>query len=182
MKAVVYQGGKALRLEDVAKPNIEYPTDALIKVTTSTICASDISIKNEGRHEPGKIIGHEYCGVIVDMGSQVSRLKRGDRVAGRPVYNCGYCYYCRHRQQALCENGGIFGDFGNQGVQAEYARIPFADNTLTKIPDSLSDEDVIFAGDILSTGFSGVLNTYVGLGDTVAVFGSGPVGSKMILR
>lgn len=176
MKAVVYRGKNDLKLEDVAEPKIEYPADALIKVTTGAICASDVHIKNEGGQEPGMILGHEYCGVIVNVGSEVRNFKRGDRVAGRPAYFCGYCFYCRHKQPALCENGGIFGGFGNHGVQSEYARIPFADNTLAKIPDGLEDEDVIFTGDILSTGLSGVLRTQVGNGDAAAVFGCGPVG------
>jgi len=176
MKAVVYKGINELRLEDVAEPHIESPTDALIKVTASAICASDIHIKELGVHEPGKVIGHEYCGMIVDAGNEVRRFKKGDRVVGQPFFHCGHCFYCQHQQQPLCENIGIFGVHGTQGVQAEYARIPYADNTLRKIPDDLSDEDVIFAGDILSTGLTGVLRTHVGLGDTVAVFGSGPVG------
>lgn len=176
MKAVVYRGINDLRLEDIPKPHIESPTDALIRVTTSAICASDIHIINEGGQEPGKTIGHEYCGVIIDSGDQVRHFKKGDRVVGQPFFNCGYCLFCQQRQQTLCENGGLLGAFGNQGVQAEYARIPLADNTLRKIPDGLPDEKVIFTGDILSTGLTGVLRAHVGLGDTVAVFGSGPVG------
>lgn len=185
MKAVVYQGKKGLRVEDVAEPVIEYPTDALIKVTTSAICASDLHvIEGEGIKpgvaEPGMIMGHEYCGVVVDTGNQVSCLENGDRVVGRPVASCGHCYYCIRHQEALCEYGALFGKVKKQGsisgTQAEYARVPFADNTLTRIPDGLVDEDVVFTGDILSTGYSGVLRSNVGMGDTVAVFGCGPVG------
>jgi alcohol dehydrogenase len=179
MKAVIFHGINDLRLEEIADPLIESPADAIIKVTTAAICASDLHIKHEVGTEPGTILGHEYCGVVVETGSQVRSLKKGDRVAGRPTFSCGYCYYCRHCQQSLCSNGGILGGATGArklGVQAEYARIPFADNTLTKIPDSLQDEDVIFTGDILSTGFSGLLKTHVKFGDTVAVLGAGSVG------
>ena len=176
MKAVVYQGINDLRFEDAPEPQIEYPTDALVKVTTSAICSSDVHAVNEGGQEPGKIVGHEYCGVIIDAGSQVRYFKKGDRVIGQPFFNCGHCFYCKKQQQPLCENGGLLGVFGNQGVQAEYARIPCADTTLRKIPDDLPDEKVIFTGDILPTGLTGVLKAHVGVGDTVAVFGCGPVG------
>jgi alcohol dehydrogenase len=179
MKAVIFHGLNDLRFEEIARPKIEHPADAIIKVTTMAICASDLHIKHEIGTEPGTIMGHEYCGVVVETGNQVRSLRKGDRVAGRPTFSCGYCYYCRHHQQALCVNGGILGGaIGAKklGVHAEYARIPFADNTLTKIPDTLQDEDVIFTGDILSTGFSGLLKTHVRFGDTVAVFGTGPVG------
>jgi alcohol dehydrogenase len=176
MKAVIFHQIGDISLEDVPEPVMEKPGDALIKVTTSSICASDIHTKYKGNQDPEKIIGHEYCGIVVEAGEQVKGFKKGDRVAGRPAFSCGQCYYCKHKQQSLCVNGGIFGVLGNQGVQAGYARIPFADNTLAKIPDNLQDEDVIFAGDILSTGLSGLLRTNVCPGDTVAVFGAGPVG------
>jgi alcohol dehydrogenase len=176
MKAIIFNGKGDISIQDVSEPRIERPGDAIIRVTTCSICASDIHTKYKGNQEPGKIIGHEYCGIVIETGADVRNFKMGDRVAGRPAFSCGQCYYCRHRQQSLCINGGIFGVLGNQGVQAEYARIPFADNTLVKIPDDMKDEDVIFAGDILSTGHSGLLRTHVKQGDTVAVFGAGPVG------
>ena len=176
MKAVVFNGIGDISLKDATEPKIENAGDAIIKITTSSICGSDIHTKYKGNQDPGKIIGHEYCGVVTETGDNVQGIRTGDRVAGRPAFSCGQCYYCRHRQHSLCVNGGIFGVLGTQGVQAEYARIPFADNTLVKIPDGMQDEDVIFAGDILSTGLSGLLRTDVGLGDTIAVFGAGPVG------
>jgi alcohol dehydrogenase len=176
MKVLLFHQLGEISLEEVAEPVLENPGDAIIKVTTSSICGSDVHTKYKGNQDTGKVIGHEYCGVVLETGTQVANFKKGDRVAGRPAFSCGQCYYCRHKQQSLCIKGGIFGVLGNQGVQAEYARIPFADNTLVKIPDNLQDEDVIFAGDILSTGFSGLLKTHVKPGDTVAVFGAGPVG------
>jgi alcohol dehydrogenase len=176
MKAVIFNQSGELLLKDVPTPKIEKSTDAIVRITSCSICGSDIHTKYNGNQEPGKIIGHEYCGIVMETGGDVHTFKNGDRVAGRPVFYCGTCYYCKHKQQSLCVNGGIFGVLGNQGVQAEYARVPFADNTLQKIPDNLLDEEVIFTGDILSTGLSGLLNTRVEPGDTVAVFGAGPVG------
>jgi len=176
MKAVIFNQIGNISIEDVPEPQIEKPGDAIIKITTSSICGSDIHTKYKGNQDTGKIIGHEYCGIVIETGDTVQNFKKGDRVAGRPAFSCGQCYYCKRKQQSLCINGGIFGVLGNQGVQAEYARIPYADNTLAKIPGGLSDEDVIFAGDILSTGHSGLLKTHVAPGDTVAIFGAGPVG------
>jgi len=176
MKAVVYEGINDLRVRNVVEARIEDGRDALIKVTTSAICASDIHIKRSGLHEAGKVIGHEYCGVVVEAGSRVWNFREGDRVVGQAYFHCGHCFYCLRRQPELCESRGIFGHKGNHGVQAEYARIPFADNTLRKIPDGLADEAVIFTGDILSTGFTGVLRTGISAGDTLAIFGAGPVG------
>jgi len=176
MKAVVYQSKAIVKIEDVVLPELEDPTDALIEVTAAAICGSDVHVVKEGHLAPGRIMGHEYCGIVREAGKGVRKLKKGDRVAGSPVYYCGVCYYCRHKQQALCENGGLVSSEGNQGTQAEFARIPFADNTLTLIPNDLSDDDVIFVGDILSTGFSGMLRARPHLGDSVAVFGAGPVG------
>ena len=176
MKAVIFDGIGEISLKGIPEPRLESADDVIIKVTTSSICGSDIHTKYKGNQDNGKTIGHEYCGTVIETGDNVKRIKKGDRVAGRPAFSCGQCYYCMHKQQSLCVNGGIFGVLGTQGVQAEYARIPFADNTLAKIPDNLQDEDVIFVGDILSTGLSGLLRNQVGLGDTVAIFGAGPVG------
>ena len=181
MKAVVYRGVNDLRIEDVAEPQIQSPSDVLLKVNLSTICGGDVHLKNSEFMKPGTIIGHEYCGEVLDVGPQVSRFKKGDRVIGRPVFYCGHCYYCEHKQPDLCENHSMFGTGETPGVQAEYARIPFADNTLERIPDALSYEDVIFVGDILSTGYTGVRRGGVSVGDSVAVFGAGPIGLSSIM-
>lgn len=180
MKAVVYRGINDLGLEEVPEPVIESPTDALVKVTTSAICASDIHIAELGFHQPGMVIGHEYCGEIVDTGSEVHHFKKGDRVVGQPFSHCGHCFHCRHQQPELCENVVMRGVMGGPGVQAEYARVPYADNSVRKIPDGLADEDVIFVGDILSTGLYGVRKTQVGIGDSIGVFGCGPVGLSAV--
>lgn len=176
MKAVVFLGINDLRILDVPKPQIESPTDAVIEVTTCEICSSDIHMKDEGMQEEGKIAGHVYCGIIEAVGRSVRKFKKGDRVVGKSGFYCGDCFYCRREQYMLCEKMGVFGFHGHQGVHAEYARIPFADNSIEKIPDNLTDEQVIFAADILITGLTGVTRAQVGLGDTVAVFGTGRIG------
>lgn len=181
MKAVVYHGVNDLRLDEVPEPEIENPADVILKITLSSICASDIHIKEAGLHTPGKIIGHEFCGIIEEIGSGVRYLQKGDRVVGKPYSNCGYCFFCKRGQPELCDKSVLFGVQGGQGVQAEYARIPWAENALCKIPDGLQFEDVIFVGDILSTGLTGILRGRLAYGDTVAIFGAGPVGLSAAL-
>jgi len=180
MKAIVFHGIQNVTLDEIPEPEIKNQTDAVIKITTASICTSDIHVKHEkSPFPPGRIMGHEYCGVVVRTGNQVRNLHAGDRVAGHPVANCGYCFYCRHGQHSLCTHAGINGgpEFTEYiQAHAEYARIPFADNTLDKIPEGVPDEDVIFTGDILSTGLTGLLRTNVMFGDRIAVFGAGPVG------
>ena len=176
MKAVVFRAIKDIGVEEVPEPRIENPDDVIIRVGLSAICASDLHIKNDGLHKPGRILGHEYCGVIEEVGKDVRSFKKGDKVVGKPFANCGYCYYCSHGQPELCDNGILFGVQGGQGVQAEYARIPWPENTLKKVPDGLSYEDVIFVGDNLSTGLTGILRSRLDFGETVAIFGTGPVG------
>jgi|WetSurMetagenome_2_1015567.scaffolds.fasta_scaffold04384_8 alcohol dehydrogenase len=176
MKAVVYRECNTVKVEDVERPKLRLPTDVLIEVTAAAICGSEVHRVKEGSLAPGTVMGHEYCGIVEEVGEGVRKLKKGDRVVGSPVYYCGSCYFCQHKQQALCETGGLVSSDINQGTQAEFARIPFADNTLTPVPKDLPDEDVIFTGDILSTGFSGMLRARPHFGDSVAIFGAGPVG------
>jgi alcohol dehydrogenase len=180
MKAVVFHGINNVTLDNVPEPEIKNQTDVIIKITTAAICASDIHVKHEkSPFPPGRVLGHEYCGVVVRTGDQARNLKAGDRVAGHPIANCGYCFYCRRGQHSLCANAGIHGGphhTENIQAHAEYARIPFADNTLVKIPEGVPDEDVIFTGDILSTGLTGLLRTNVRIGDRIVIFGAGPVG------
>ena len=121
MKAVVYHGIGDIRLDDIAEPEIESPTDVIIKVNLCSICGSDIHVKEAGLHEPGMIIGHEYSGVVVETGQMVSNFMKGDRIIGKPFANCGHCFYCEHQQPELCENVKLFGLLGTDGVQAEYA-------------------------------------------------------------
>jgi len=186
MKALVFQGVGKVSLEDVPKPKIEGPEDAIVRITVASICGSDLHILHGlNRLEPGTIIGHEFTGVVEEVGSAVTKVKPGDRVLGAAGVSCGHCKACRKGLLSMCENFGIYGcgpRNGNlQGVQAEYARVLYANESLEKIPEGLTEEQVLFAGDILSTaymGVSGVKPDSKGIqpGSVVAIFGAGPVG------
>jgi alcohol dehydrogenase len=178
MKAFVYHGPDNMSLDEVPMPKILKPSDAIVKVTTSTICGTDKHIRHGGvpAVKPGTIIGHEFCGEIIEIGSNVNNFKVGDRVAVSCVTQCMSCYYCKRGQYSQCVDGSwIFGHLID-GCQADYVRVPYADAGMYTIPDGLTDEDVLFVGDILSTGYFGAENGNIQPGDTVAVFGSGPVG------
>lgn len=178
MKAFVYHGPEKMSLDQVPKPTIIKPTDAIVKVTTSTICGTDKHIRHGGMPEvePGRIIGHEFCGIVEEVGSSVNKFKKGDRVAVSCVTQCMDCYYCRRGMYSQCTTGSWIFGYMIDGCQADYVRVPYADSGMYIIPDSLTDEDVLFVGDILSTGYFGAENGNIQPGDTVAVFGSGPVG------
>lgn len=186
MKAIVYRGVGDIRLEEVPRPRIQGPEDAVVRVTTSSICGSDLHIMHGHLGlEPGTIIGHEFTGVVEEVGSAVTKVKPGDRVLGAAGVWCGRCPACRNNLIIACEHialygcGPLFGDL--QGVQAEYARVLFADVSLEKIPENLTDEQVLFVGDILSTAYMGATGINPGEpgiqpGSVVAVMGAGPVG------
>lgn len=178
MKAFVYHGPENMSLDQVPKPGITKPTDAIVKVTTSTICGTDKHIRHGGMPEvaPGRIIGHEFCGIVEEVGSSVSKFKKGDKVAVSCVTQCMDCYYCRRGMYSQCTTGSWIFGYMIDGCQADYVRVPYADSGMYIIPDGLEDEDVLFVGDILSTGYFGAENGNIQPGDTVAVFGSGPVG------
>ncbi len=179
MKALVYHGPHKLSLDDVPLPKIEAPDDVILRVTLATPCTSDIHIA-EG-HVPFVpypiTLGHEFCGEIVEMGSAVTGYKVGDRVHCLPGVVCNQCPMCKSGYISFCQSGGCFGNFeGLNGALAEYIRIPFASNIMIPIPEGLQEEDVILLGDMLATAQFGVTNAEVKKGDTVAVFGVGPVG------
>jgi alcohol dehydrogenase len=184
---MVYRGPGEIRLEQVPEPVLEGPEDAIVRVTTASICGSDLHVLHGlmPRMEPGDIVGHEFVGVVDSIGPGVGRFRAGDRVVGPAAVWCGRCRACRKGLLSACENGAIFGNgplFGAlDGAQADYVRVPFADVTLQPIPGGLSDESVIFAGDILPTAFSAVGGLAPGArgvrpGDNVVIFGAGPVG------
>jgi alcohol dehydrogenase len=178
MKAVVYHGPGNISLDDVPVPEIIESDDAIVRVTTSTICGTDIHIQSGGLPavQPGTYIGHEFCGEVVAVGPSVTNVKVGDQCAVSCVTSCGHCYYCRKGEYSHCTTGSwIFGYLIN-GCQAEYVRVPHANMGLYQIPADLTDDDVLFVGDILSTGFFGAQQAEIKPGDTVAVFGAGPVG------
>ena len=197
MKAVRYQGPKRIAVEDVEEPRIEDARDAIIRVTSTAICGSDLHIYNGLIPQLRPMtLGHEFMGMVEELGEGVTNLSVGDRVVVPFPMADGTCWYCRHGLPTACENsnpmfgpegallkgkgGGLFGytDLygGKDGGQAEKVRIPFADNGPRKVPDGLSDEQVLFLTDILPTAWHGVTWAEVEPGDTVAVFGCGPVG------
>jgi alcohol dehydrogenase len=187
MKAVVFHDNGDIRFESVPEPVMMRPADALVRVTTSSICSTDIHIKHHGNEmqvKPGTILGHEFVGVIEEIGKAYSPFSRGDRVAVSCTYSCGECYYCKKQFASQCPTGACFGAMGdgsNHGAHAEFIRVPYASRIMHKIPDELSDEDVLFVGDILSTGLFGVELGNVKKGDTVIVCGAGPVGICVML-
>jgi len=195
MKAVVFHGVGDIRLDTVADPRIEQPTDAVVRLTSSAICGTDLHMVRGtlGGMEPGTILGHEGVGVIEDIGPSVRNLRRGDRVLIPSTISCGYCSYCRAGYTAQCDtanpNGPQAGTafFGGpkstgpfNGLQAQYARTPLAHASLIRLPDALDDDRAILLSDIFPTGYFGAQLAEVRLGDTVAVFGAGPVGQFAI--
>jgi len=178
MKALVYRGPDKIGLEDVPIPKIMAPDDAIVRVTTSTICGTDIHIWHGGMPEVAspRIIGHEFVGEVVEVGPAVRNSKVGDKVAVSCVTQCGECFYCVRGIYSHCTTGSWIFGYMIDGCQAEYVRVPHANLGMFGIPDGLSEEDVLFVGDILSTGYFGSENAHIEPGDTVAVMGSGPVG------
>ncbi len=187
MRAVVYRGPGDIRLEDRPLPVVRDPEDVVVRVTTASICGSDLHVLRGlmPQMREGSIIGHEFTGVVEAVGPGVTRVRPGDRVVGPAAVWCGRCRACRRGLPSACERGAIFGNgplFGDlEGAQADHVRVPFGQVVLEPIPQGLSDEQVIFAGDILATAYSAVTGLSprgagVRAGDTVAVFGAGPVG------
>jgi alcohol dehydrogenase len=186
MKAMVYHGPGQYSLDDVSVPQIIEPTDVIGKVTLAAICTSDIHIVHgEVPSVPyPKTMGHEFCVEIVEVGSEVKKWKPGDRCVSRAGSNCGECVMCKIGIRGFCSKGGIYGSIGPlNGCHAEYIRIPFADSPsiLYKIPEGLSEEDVILTPDMLATAYFGLQNAEVSKGQTVAVIGVGPVGMSVCL-
>jgi threonine dehydrogenase-like Zn-dependent dehydrogenase len=202
MKANCWYGKRDLRVEEVPDPKILNPRDAVVKITTTAICGSDLHLYNGfvPTMEKGDIIGHEFMGEVVEVGPGVNNLKEGDRVVVPFPISCGQCFFCQKQMFSLCENSnpnapeaemmwghspaGIYGyshlTGGYAGGQAEYARVPFADVDHIKVPEELTDEQVLFLSDILPTGYMAAENCNVQPGDTIAVWGCGPVGQFAI--
>ncbi len=180
MKAVVYKGNGIICLEERPLPEIQKDTDAIVKVTVTTICSSDIHIKRGAvpRAKENIILGHEFVGEVIRIGKAVKRIRPGDRVAVNVETFCGKCYFCRHGYVNNCTDkyGGWALGCRIDGGQAEYVRIPYADNGLTRIPETVSDEAALFTGDLLSTGYWAAKMGDIKLSDTVAVIGAGPAG------
>ena len=185
MQALVYHGPGAKDWETKPDPSIVVPTDAIVRIDSSTICGTDLHILKGDvpEVEPGTVLGHEAVGTVVETGSAVTTLEEGDRVLVSCITSCGRCRFCKEGHYGLCSGGGgwIFGHLID-GLQAEYARVPFADTSVYKVPDDLTDEQVLFLADILPTAYEvGVLNGKVDAGDTVVVVGAGPIGLATVM-
>lgn len=185
MKALVYQEPGKISLEEKPKPSLQLPTDAIVKVLKTTICGTDLHIVKGDLPEVtrGRILGHEGVGVIDQVGVSVTDFKPGDHVIISCISSCGRCNNCKKGMYSHCENGGGW-ILGNtiDGTQAEFVRIPFADNSLYQVPPGSDEEDLVMLSDALPTGFEcGVLNGKVSPGDTVAIIGAGPVGMSALL-
>ena len=184
MKALVYHGPAKKAWEDKPKPALVKPTDAIVKILKTTICGTDLHIMKGDvpTVTDGRIIGHEGVGIIEEVGSAVSNFKKGDHVIISCITSCGKCEYCKKGMYSHCTDGGwILGNLID-GTQAEYVRIPHADNSLYPIPAGADEEALVMLSDILPTGFEcGVLNGQVKPGDTIAIVGAGPVGLATLL-
>src|SRR5829696_2323634 len=180
MKGLIYEGPGRRSWGSKPDPVIQDPTDIIVRIDSSTICGTDLHILKGDVPEVqvGTILGHEAVGSVVEVGAAVTTLAPDDRVLVSCITSCARCAFCRDGHYGLCTGGGgwIFGHLVD-GLQAEFARVPFADTSVHKVPEELTDEDVIFLADILPTAFEvGVLNGGVKPGDIVAIVGAGPIG------
>lgn len=185
MKAIVYHGPGSKAWEEVPKPELIDDTDAIVRVDAVTICGTDLHILKGDvpAVTDGRILGHEAVGTIEQVGSGVKNVQVGDRVLVSCITACGACRYCREAQYGQCLGGGgwILGH-KIDGTQAEFVRVPFADTSTYRVPDGVSDEQILMLADIIPTGYEvGVLNGSVRPGDTVAVVGAGPIGLAAIM-
>lgn len=182
MKALTFHGPRDVRVEEVPKPSIEEPNDVLLRIDRAAICGTDLH-PYHGRLEieDGFVLGHEYMGTVEDAGEGVTQFEEGDRAVGSFFVSCGKCWFCRRALPMKCVAIRVFGlgyAFGDlSGAQSQYMRVPDADLTLRKVPENgVDDEDVLFVGDILTTGYDAVRKADFRPGDVVAVVGAGPVG------
>src|SRR4051794_30509824 len=181
MQAVTFQAPGEVRLEERPEPEPLERDDAVVRVEATGVCGSDLHIYH-GRVqiEPGFTIGHEFVGTVVAAGDAVREVSEGDRVLGCYCTACGNCFFCRRGQYHKCDEGRVFGHGATlgslQGAQAEQVLVPHANLTLRRVPEGMSDEAALFAGDVMGTGYHAIAETGVKPGDTVAVLGLGPVG------
>lgn len=184
MKALVYDGPGKKEWKEVQKPKIEKTTDAIVKVTSTTICGTDLHILKGDvpAVTSGRILGHEGIGIVEEIGPGVSNFQKGDKVLISCVTSCGKCTYCKKQLYAHCQDGGWILGHKIDGTQADYVRIPHADNSLYHAPPGVKDEALLMLSDILPTGFEiGVLSGKVQPGQTIAIIGAGPIGMATLL-
>lgn len=192
MRAVTWQGNEKIEVKNVPDPTIEKDTDMVIRITSTAICGSDLHLYHHGRLVLNEdyVIGHEPMGIVEEVGSAVTKVKKGDRVVIPFNVSCGHCWYCTHDLESQCDNsndnpiddfGGLFGyghlNGSHAGGQAEYMKVPFADSSSFVVPDqSIPDEKVLFLSDVIPTSYWSVEHAEVKEGDTVIVLGCGPIG------
>jgi threonine dehydrogenase-like Zn-dependent dehydrogenase len=199
MRALTYHGSHDVRVDTVPDPILQEPDDIILRITATAICGSDLHLYRGKMPEleDGDILGHEFMGVVVEAGSEVTKLRKGDRVVVPFVIACGHCFFCERQLFSACETtnpdrgailnkknvrsgAALFGYThlygGIPGGQAEYVRVPKANVGPIKVPDTLVDEQVLFLSDILPTGYQAVVNANIGPGSSIAIFGAGPVG------
>ena len=202
MKALCWEGKQKISVKNVSDPHLINPSDAIIKVTTAAICGSDLHLYDGyiPTMQKGDILGHETMGEVVEIGPNVKKLKVGDRIVIPFDIGCGHCHYCKEQEYSACDNSnpnsvladklygysgsGLFGYShiygGYAGGQAEYIRVPYADTNSLVIPNGIEDEKVLFLSDIFPTGYMAAENCNIKRGDTVAIWGAGPVGQMAI--
>jgi threonine dehydrogenase-like Zn-dependent dehydrogenase len=202
MKALCWYGKNDIRVETVPEPKILNPRDAIVKITLSAICGSDLHLLHGyiPSMKQGDILGHEFMGEVLEIGTEVNNLKKGDRVVVPFTIACGRCWFCQQGLTSLCDNSnpnaqaaeklygysasGLFGYShifgGYAGGQAQYVRVPFADTACQPVPQSVSDEQALFLSDIFPTGYMAAENCNIHPGDTIAIWGCGPVGQFAI--
>jgi len=181
MRAVTFQAPGEVRVEDVAEPELLEPTDAIVRIHASGVCGSDLHIYHgRVKIEPGFTIGHEYVGTVTAVGEEVREVAVGDRVLGCFQSACGHCFFCHRGLFHKCDSSRTFGHGATlgslQGTQAEQALVPSADLVLRKVPEGMSDDVALFAGDVMGTGYHAAAESGLQPGDTAAVLGLGPVG------
>lgn len=184
MQALVYHGPGKMALEEHAKPAIQAPTDAIVKMTKTTICGTDLHILkgDVATCLPGTVLGHEGVGIVESVGAGVATFKAGDKVLISCISACGRCEFCRKGMNSHCTTGGWILGHRIDGTQAEFVRIPHADTSLYPIPDGADDDALVMLSDILPTGYEcGVLNGKVQVGGSVAIVGAGPIGLAALL-
>ena len=187
MKALTFQGKETIQLREIPDPTLLHPTDAIVKVNVCAICGSDLHVYHEREKgiAPGTAMGHEFAGVVVEVGKEVRRFRIGQRVMSPFTTSCGQCFYCRIGLTCRCIHSQLFGwienGLGLHGGQAEYIRVPLADSTLVEIPEGISREEALLLGDVLSTGYFCAKQADVKPGGAYAIVGCGPVGLMAVV-
>jgi threonine dehydrogenase-like Zn-dependent dehydrogenase len=184
MRAAVFEGPGNIRIEQVPDPEIELDTDAVVRITAAGICGSDLwSYRGYGTRQPGARIGHEFVGVVEDVGAEVRMVRRGDVVISPFTWSDGTCEYCVHGQHSSCVDGGVYGEPGHDGAQGEAVRVPHADGTLLVVPPVLrgAEAQLLPLCDVLPAGYHAARSAGVGYGQTVAVIGDGAVALSGVI-